>query len=204
MKFTLISDQATFQHEVEVYARLDTNPHPNLCRLLTHYHQSEGACLIFESALMDLRDFMSAGQLLPELVHTACLHLSRGLEALHQHGIIHRDLKPNNILVKIEAAGILFQIADFRVARVTPSSTDNKCSADMTPGLAAPWASNKQHYQSKMFLLKFLIYLSTLFCKCCRLLRVIDLLNASRLRLWGHHMARKLTFGVWDVCNCLN
>ena len=138
MKFADISDQVTFQHEVEVHARLNRNPHPNLCRLLAHYHEGEVACLIFESALMDLREFMSAGQLLPELTHTACLHVSGGLEALHQHGIIHRDLKPNNILVKIVASGLLLQITDFGVARVTPNSPDSKCSAAMTPGLAEP------------------------------------------------------------------
>jgi serine/threonine protein kinase len=139
IKFADISDQLTFDRELEVYAKLAKHPHPNLCKLLTYRHMARTACLIFESALMDLREFMSAGQLSPALVPTASLHMAQGIFALHSHHIIHRDLKPNNILVNVTWSGPVFQIADFGTARISGSTmapgTTNTL-AEMTPGFA--------------------------------------------------------------------
>ncbi len=139
IKFADISDQLTFERELEVYSKLAESPHPNLCKLLTYRHVACTACLIFESALMDLREFMSAGQLSPALVPTACLHMALGVRVLHTHHIIHRDLKPNNVLVHITLSGPVFQIADFGTARISGSTLVTSTTgtlAEMTPGFA--------------------------------------------------------------------
>ena len=136
IKFADITDQLTFQRELEVYSKLAENPHPNLCRLLMHHSVANTACLIFESALMDLREFMSAGQLSPAIVPTASLHLAQGVSFLHSHHIIHRDLKPNNCLVHITVSGPVFQIADFGTARISNSPKALGKLAEMTPGFA--------------------------------------------------------------------
>jgi serine/threonine protein kinase len=139
IKFADISDQLTFERELEVYSKLAKTPHPNLCKLLMYHHVAHTACLIFESALMDLREFMSAGQLSPALVPTACLHMAEGVSILHTHHIIHRDLKPNNVLVHITLSGPVFQIADFGTARISGSTLATSTTstlAEMTPGFA--------------------------------------------------------------------
>jgi serine/threonine protein kinase len=139
IKFADITDKLAFERELEVYSKLAENPHPNLCKLLMHHHVARTACLIFESALMDLREFMSAGQLSPALVPTACLHMALGVSVLHTHHIIHRDLKPNNVLVHITLSGPVFQIADFGTARISGSTLVTSTTgtlAEMTPGFA--------------------------------------------------------------------
>ena len=133
---TLLTDQLTSQHKLEVYSKLAENPHPNLRKLLTHHHVANTACLIFESALMDLREFMSAGQLSPAMVPTASLHMAQGVSFLHSHHIIHRDLKPNNFLVHITFSGPVFQIADFGTATISSCPQAQGKLAEMTPGFA--------------------------------------------------------------------
>ena len=129
IKFADISDKVTFKRELEVYALLESQRHPNICRLISHQQHDDMACLIFESALMDLRQFKSSGQLANQMKPTASLHIAQGLAALHGHSIIHRDLKPNNILVQISLHGPVFQLADFGIARVEGNN------AEMTPGM---------------------------------------------------------------------
>jgi len=131
VKFADVKDQVAFARELEVYKRLSSNPHPNLCRMLSHQVEGDVAVLIFNNALADLREFISAGQLTIDVIPIASLHLARGLAALHGHSIVHRDLKPNNVLVNVSSKGPVFQIADFGIARI-------ECEpavADMTPGV---------------------------------------------------------------------
>ena len=131
VKFADVKDQVAFARELEVYKRLSSNPHPNLCRMLSHQVEGDVAVLIFNSALADLREFISAGQLTIDMIPIASLHLARGLAVLHSHSIVHRDLKPNNVLVNVSSKGPVFQIADFGIARI-------ECEpavADMTPGV---------------------------------------------------------------------
>ena len=101
-----------------------------------HHHVANTACLIFESALMDLREFMSAGQLSPAMVPTASLHMAQGVSFLHSHHIIHRDLKPNNFLVHVTLSGPVFQIADFGTATISSCPQAQGKLAEMTPGFA--------------------------------------------------------------------
>ena len=131
IKFADISDKVTFKRELEVYAVLENERHPNICRLICHMQHNDMACLIFESALMDLRQFKSSGQLANQMKPTAALHIVQGLAALHGHVIIHRDLKPDNILVQISLHGPVFQIADFGIARVEGKDSE------MTPGMVS-------------------------------------------------------------------
>ena len=134
VKLADVKDQVAFARELEVYKRLSSNPHPNLCWMLSHQVAGDAAALIFNSALVDLREFISAGQLSNDVIPIVSLHLVRGLAALHSHGVVHRDLKPNNILVNVSSKGPVFQIADFGIARIV----DAECKpavADMTPGV---------------------------------------------------------------------
>ena len=135
VKVADVKDQIAFARELDVYARLGSNPHPNLCRMLSHQVAGDVAVLIFNSALADLREFISAGQLTIDMIPIVSLHLARGLEALHNHSIVHRDLKPNNILVNVSSNGPVFQIADFGIARLVHTEECNITVADMTPGV---------------------------------------------------------------------
>jgi serine/threonine protein kinase len=58
---------------------------------------------------------------------TCCLHVAKGIGALHQHGLIHRDLKPANIL--LDEDGCAF-VADFGLAK------DHEASLLTEPGQA--------------------------------------------------------------------
>ena len=134
VKLADVKDQLAFVRELAVYTRLSSNPHPNLRRMLSHQVAGDVAVLIFNSALADLREFISAGQLSMDVIPLVSLHLARGLAALHSHGIVHRDLKPNNVLVNVTSRGPVFEIADFGIARIV----DTECKpavADMTPGV---------------------------------------------------------------------
>lgn len=134
VKLADVKDQVAFVRELEVYKRLSSNPHPNLCRMLSHQVAGDVAVLIFNSALADLREFISAGQLSIDVIPILSLHLAKGLAVLHSHGIVHRDLKPNNILVNVSSKGPVFKIADFGIARILDSE-HKPAVADMTPGV---------------------------------------------------------------------
>ena len=134
VKLANVKDEVAFARELEVYTRLSSHPHPNLCRMLSYQVAGDVAALIFNSALADLREYISAGQLSIDVIPIVSLHLARGLAALHDHGIVHRDLKPNNILVNVSSQGPVIQIADFGIARL--EHTECKPGvADMTPGV---------------------------------------------------------------------
>ena len=134
VKLADVKDQIAFDRELEVYRKLNSNEHPNLCQMLSHQVDGDVAVLIFNSALTDMREFILAGQLTSDMIPIASTHLARGLRALHSHGVVHRDLKPNNVLVNVSSKGPIFQIADFGIARV--ACTESKPAvADMTPGV---------------------------------------------------------------------
>jgi serine/threonine-protein kinase len=67
------------------------------------------------------------GPLELEVVVTLCLHVAKGVGALHEHGLIHRDLKPANIL--LDERGHAF-VADFGLAK------DPQASLITRPGQA--------------------------------------------------------------------
>jgi serine/threonine protein kinase len=145
VKLADIRDQVAFDRELQVYKRLSLHPHPNLCRMLSHQVTGDVAVLIFNSALADLREFISAGQLTVDVLPIASLHLACGLAALHSHNVVHRDLKPNNILVNVSAKGPIFQIADFGIARVVQILDSKPAVADMTPGVEENLMISRNH-----------------------------------------------------------
>ena len=67
------------------------------------------------------------GELELEDAVTLCLHVAKGLGALHAHGLVHRDLKPANIL--LDERGCAF-VADFGLAK------DPQASLITQPGQA--------------------------------------------------------------------
>jgi serine/threonine protein kinase len=67
------------------------------------------------------------GELELEDAVTLCLHVAKGLGALHSHGLVHRDLKPANIL--LDERGCAF-VADFGLTK------DPQASLITQPGQA--------------------------------------------------------------------
>jgi serine/threonine protein kinase len=102
-----------FSREVRTAERVD---HPHVVRVLDS-GDHEGVPYMVQPLIRggSLQERLEReGVLTLEAAVTLCLHVAKGMGALHEHGLIHRDLKPANILLDERDCAF---VADFGLAK---------------------------------------------------------------------------------------
>lgn len=111
--------------------------HPNILAVYDAGTEHETPYLVMELAAGgSLRERIRAGALPIDVVRGIGIQIARALAAAHAANILHRDVKPANIL----AAGDVWKLADFGIARLPDSTLTIEGQFLGSPSYAAPEA----------------------------------------------------------------
>jgi serine/threonine protein kinase len=111
--------------------------HPNILAVYDAGTEQDTPYLVMELAAGgSLRERIRAGALPIEVVRGIGIQIARALAAAHAANILHRDVKPANIL----AAGDVWKLADFGIARLPDSTLTIEGQFLGSPSYAAPEA----------------------------------------------------------------
>ena len=109
--------------------------HPNILAVYDAGTDDNTPYLVMELAANGtLRDRIAHGPLPIEAVRQVGIQIARALAAAHAANIVHRDVKPANIL----AAGDVWKLADFGIARLPDSTLTVEGQFLGSPSYAAP------------------------------------------------------------------
>ncbi|HEY5944668.1 MAG TPA: serine/threonine-protein kinase, partial [Kofleriaceae bacterium] len=109
--------------------------HPNILAVYDAGTDDQQPYLVMELAVGgSLRERINAGPLPIETVREIGIQIARALAAAHAANILHRDVKPANIL----AAGDVWKLADFGIARLPDSTLTVEGQFLGSPSYAAP------------------------------------------------------------------
>jgi serine/threonine protein kinase len=153
------SEEFVFQcsaahQEIDILCQNSFRKHPNIVRLL-----SWGLCLdtleeddeesprlpllILERALSNLSEFLAHPAVYPPKhtfndLHSICLDVGRGLDAIHKTSIAHGDLKPENILIFQDSGKWVAKLCDFGLSASESGSSSGSIEYRGTPGWRPP------------------------------------------------------------------
>jgi hypothetical protein len=113
---------ARFAREAQITAQLE---HPHLVSIVDVDVTPEGVMFLVTELVRGASLDAAVAQYgdVPWAI-SMLLQVASGLAAIHALGIVHRDLKPANILVAGEGASAAAKIADFGIASLGPTGTD--------------------------------------------------------------------------------
>ena len=138
----LLSDDAAlkrFHREARIIAALNA---PNLIHMIEVSSPGSKVPFIAMERLdgQDLGSLLKVKPLWPQADVVAVMRaIANGLDVAHGAGVIHRDLKPANLFAAKSAAGTMWKVLDFGVAK--SSGADATMTAGQvvgTPGYMAP------------------------------------------------------------------
>ncbi|RIB09257.1 kinase-like domain-containing protein [Gigaspora rosea] len=111
------NSEKQLRREVEIQANLR---HPNILRLLGHFHDDIFFVLILEYAAKGelYKQLVKSGRLKEKKASRYIAQMAEALSYIHKKHVIHRDIKPENLLIDLNDE---IKIADFGWSVHTPS-----------------------------------------------------------------------------------
>ncbi|KAH9260719.1 hypothetical protein BASA81_001186 [Batrachochytrium salamandrivorans] len=145
-----IKDVAAVDNEIAILKSVD---HPNILRLICHYHEDDKVFLVTELC----EEFYSERD-----AQAVLRSVASALKLLHSKKIVHRDLKPENILLQTMEEDSPIKLADFGFAKQL--NEEYLKTGLGTPNYIAPEILTRQPYNEKVDVWSFGVIMYVLLC----------------------------------------